>query len=476
MMYMYKKGVCINLKTSSNRKFTLIAVTMSSFLTPFMVSSLNLAVPSIGEEFGGDVYSLSWVITSYLLASAVFLLPWGRLSDLVGRKKIFTTGIMLFAFSTFLCGLSWSLQSLIFFRIIQGICSAMYFATSIPILTLTFSPQERGRVLGVNSAAVYTGLSLGPVLGGLLNHHLGWQYIFFLTAGVAFLVLYFVLRHMSGEWVGVKGEKFDYKGSVLYGIGLIIVMYASSSLAKWNGAIVLLILGLIVLVCFVFYELHQKSPLINVRLFRNNVGFSFSNLAALINYSATYAIGFLISLYLQVARGFDSQIAGLILLSQPVLQALFSPFAGRLSDRIEPRIVATFGMSITTIGLFIFSFLTEETSLWFLVVNLALQGVGFAFFAAPNNNAIMTSVEKKEYGVASAVLGTMRIVGQSLSMVLMTLVTSIYLGGVSISPVYSELITKSTRVSFFIFALICCGGIFASLARGNLVKKESKES
>ncbi|MGI6144294.1 MAG: MFS transporter [Clostridia bacterium] len=461
--------------TIANRKYILIAVTTSSFMTPFMVSSLNLAIPSIGEEFGGDVYALSWVITGYLLASAVFLLPWGRLSDIVGRKKIFTTGIMFFVFSTFLCGLSWSLQSLLIFRIAQGIFSAMFFATSIPILTLSFSPQERGRVLGINSAAVYTGLSLGPVIGGWLNHHLGWQYIFFLTAGLAFLVLYFVLRYMSGEWLGVKGEKFDYTGSVLYGIALVAIMYASSSLAKWNGAIILLISGLIIMVCFVFYELRQKCPLIDVGLFKKNTVFAFSNLAALINYSATYAIGFLISLYLQVARGFDSQIAGLILLSQPVLQALFSPFAGRLSDRIEPRIVATFGMSITTIGLFIFSFLTAETPLWFLVVNLALQGIGFAFFAAPNNNAIMTAVEKKEYGVASAVLGTMRIVGQSLSMVLMTLVTSIYLGQVNISPVYSELITKSTRVSFLIFALICCGGIFASGARGNLEKKECKE-
>lgn len=459
------------MKTNLDKRYILIAVTTSSFLTPFMVSSLNLAVPSIGKEFGGDVYSLSWVITSYLLASAVFLLPWGRLSDIVGRKKIFTTGIMCFAFSTFLCGLAWSLQSLLILRIIQGICSAMFFATSLPILTLTFSPQERGKVLGINAAAVYTGLSLGPVVGGLLNHHMGWPYIFFLTAGVAFLVLYFVLRHMKGEWFGVKGEKFDYKGSILYGIGLVAVMYASSSLAKWNGAIVLLIFGLIVLACFVLYEQHQRSPLLDVELFRKNVVFAFSNIAALINYSATYAIGFLISLYLQIARGFDSQIAGLILLSQPVLQALFSPFAGRLSDRIEPRIVATFGMSITTIGLFMLTFLTAETPLWFLIVNLALQGVGFAFFAAPNNNAIMTSVEKKEYGVASAVLGTMRIVGQSLSMVLMSLVTSIYLGGVVISPAYSALITQSTKVSFLIFALICCGGIFASLARGKLAKK-----
>lgn len=459
-----------------NRKYTLIAVTTASFLTPFMGSALNLAVPAIGQEFGSDVYLLGWVMTGYLLASAVFLLPLGRLSDILGRKKIFTGGIVFFAISTFFCGWAWSLPSLIVMRIVQGMSASMIFATAIPILTLTFSPQERGMVLGINSGAIYTGLSLGPVVGGVINHHLGWQSIFFLTAGVAALVLYFVLRHMSGECPEVTDEKFDYIGAILYAIALVSVIYGSSSLAKWNGAIVFLLSGLVIMVCFVVYEMRQKFPLMDIALIRKNIVFAFSNLAALINYSATYAIGFLLSLYLQVSRGFDSQIAGIILLSQPILQALFSPFAGKLSDRIEPRYVATFGMILTTVGLFIFSFLSAETPLWFIIFNLALQGIGFAFFAAPNNNAIMSSVAKKEYGVASAVLGTMRIVGQSFSMVLMTLITTYYLGVVSISPLYAELITKSTRVSFLIFALICCGGIFASMARGNLETKGSKES
>lgn len=458
------------------RKYTLIAITTASFLIPFMGSALNLAVPTIGQEFGGDIYLLGWVMNAYLLASAVFLLPLGRLSDIVGRKKIFTGGIVFFALTTFLCGLAWSLPSLIIFRIIQGLSSAMIFATAIPILTLTYSPQERGMALGFNSAAVYTGLSLGPVIGGVINHHLGWQYIFFLTAVIALLVLYFVLRHMSGEWQGITGEKFDYVGAILYGIGLVFVIYGSSSLAKWGGAVAFLLIGLALMVSFVFYELRQKHPLLEIGLIRKNVVFAFSNLAALANYSATFAIGFLLSLYLQVARGFDSQLAGLILLSQPILQALFSPFAGKLSDRIEPRIVATWGMILTTVGLFVLSFISRETPLWFIILNLAMQGVGFAFFAAPNNNAIMTSVEKKEYGVASAVLGTMRIVGQSFSMVLMTLVSSYYLGQLSISPLYGDLVIKSTRVSFFIFALVCFGGIFASMARGNLEKNGSQES
>lgn len=456
-----------------SKKYTLIAVTAASFLTPFMSSAVNLAIPAIGQQFNGDMYQLSLVATSYLLASAAFLLPFGRLSDLVGRRKVFASGIIMFTLTSFLCGLAWSLESLIAFRIFQGIGGAMLFATSISILTLIFSPLERGKVLGINAAAVYTGLSLGPVLGGTINHYLGWHYIFFFTALAGLLVFYFVFRYMNGEWIGAREEKFDKKGAVFYGVGLVAFMYGASSLARWEGAIYLFVLGLVVLVYFIFYELRQPFPLIQLSIFRKNIAFAFSSLAALISYSATYAVGFLLSLDLQIVRGFDSQLAGLILLCQPIFQAVFSPFAGRLSDRVEPRIVASLGMAVTTVGLFFFAFLSENTPLSFIIINLALLGIGFAFFASPNNNAIMSSVEKKEYGVASAVLGTMRLLGQSFSMALMTLVSTIYLGKVSIAS-NNELLSKSTGISFLLFTIISFGGIFASMISGNPGRNDKK--
>lgn len=457
------------------KSITLLILTVASFLTPFMASAMNLAIPIIGQQFQSDVYLLSFISTSYLLASTAFLLPLGRLSDIVGKRKIFVAGIALFTFTSFLCGLAWSIHALIVFRVFQGMAAAMIFATSVSILTLVFSPQERGRVFGINSAAVYIGLSLGPVVGGTITHHLGWRFIFFLTALVGFGVFLLERQYLKGEWISAGGARFDLRGAFYYGLGVTAFMYGASSLARWSGAIYVFALGLAVFIYFVLYQLKQGNPLIHLNIFRRNVTFAFSSLAALISYSATYAVTFLLSLHLQIVRGLDAQMAGMLLLGQPALQALFSPFAGKLSDRVEPRIVASFGMALTTLGLFFFIFLTADTPWGFLLINLGLLGIGFAFFASPNNNAIMSSVEKQEYGVASAILGTMRQLGQSLSMALMTFITTLYLGTVTITPEYGDLLVKSTRVSFILFTLLCIGGIFASLARGKLGRGEVRE-
>lgn len=455
------------------KNITLWILTVASFLTPFMGSAINLAIPVIGREFGSDVYQLSLALTSFLLASAAFLLPLGRLSDILGKRKIFVWGIALFSCSSLLCAFAWSINALILFRILQGAASAMIFATSVSILTLVFSPEERGRVFGINSAAVYIGLSLGPVMGGSITHYWGWRYIFIFTALVSFMVLLLVRKYLQKEWVSAKGEQFDLKGALFYGLGVSALMYGASSLARWSGATVFLGAGLGLLFFFVLFELKTKTPLIQLGIFRHNVTFTFSSLAALISYSATAAVGFLISLHLQIVRGLDAQMAGMVLLCQPVLQALFSPFAGRLSDRVEPRVVASIGMAVTTLGLFCFTFLTAGTPWWFLPANLALLGIGFAFFASPNNNAIMSSVEKKEYGVASAVLGTMRLLGQSLGMALMTFIITLYLGTVTITPESGDLLARSTQVAFLLFTWLCFGGIFASLARGKLNREEA---
>jgi MFS family permease len=203
-----------------------------------------------------------------------------------------------------------------------------------------------------------------------------------------------------------------------------------------------------------------------VNLFRKNTVFAFSNLAALINYSATFAVGFLLSLYLQYIKGLAEQSAGFILVSQPVVMAVFSPFAGRLSDRIEPRLVASTGMALTAAGLFLLTFLNENTALGFIVAILVLLGLGFALFSSPNTNAVMSSVEKKFYGVASGTLGTMRLTGQMLSMGIAMLIFAVYVGEVQITAQYYPPFLSGIRAAFFIFAVLCFGGVFASLARG----------
>ncbi|MCL6610305.1 MAG: MFS transporter [Peptococcaceae bacterium] len=455
-------------KDESIKKYALMVAMAASFLTPFMGSAINLAVPSIGKDFNSSALLLSWVVTSYLLASAALLVPFGRLADIVGRKKIFLLGVLSFSVFSLLCGLSRSVEALIFFRALQGAGSAMIFGTGMAILTSVFPPQERGRVLGLNVAVVYVGLSLGPVLGGWMNHNLGWQSIFYFNVLVGIYILFFTASKLKGEWTGARGESFDLAGAVLYSSGLVMFMYGISSLAASAWAKYILLAGLALLIFFVRYAVRTKQPVLDIKLFSGNVTFAFSNLAALINYSATFAVGFLLSLHLQVVMGYNSQTAGLILLSQPVLMALLSPFAGRLSDRVEPRVVSSWGMALTTLGLFVFCFINPGMPIWFIMLNLALLGTGFALFSSPNSNAVMGSVEKRFYGVASSTLGTMRLTGQAVSMAIVTLITAFFVGNVALSPAYSGLLIKSARTAFIVFTALCFAGVFASLARGNV--------
>jgi EmrB/QacA subfamily drug resistance transporter len=451
----------------ASKRATLLAATLASFLTPFMGSSTNVALPSIGREFSMDAVLLSWVPTSYLLAAAMFLVPFGRIADIHGRKKVFLYGTTLFTLASVLTAVSVSTPMLIVARVLQGIGSSMIFGTGVAILTSVFPPGERGRVLGINVAAVYTGLSVGPFLGGVLTQNLGWRSIFWATVPLGLVAIAFVLWRLKGEWAEAQGEAFDLPGSVIYALALLLLMYGFSRLPDIAGA-GLILLGVVGLAAFGLWQMRSRYPVLNLSLFVRNRPFAFSNLAALLNYSANSAVAFLLSLYLQYVKALSPQQAGLILIAQPIVQAAFSPVAGWLSDRIEPRIVASSGMTLTAIGLGLLVPVTSTSPLWSIVVRLLLLGLGFALFSSPNMNAIMGSVERKFYGIASGMLGTMRLVGQMLSMGIATLLFALYIGRVEITPELYPLFLVSAKTAFAIFAVLCVGGIFASLARGRI--------
>jgi EmrB/QacA subfamily drug resistance transporter len=458
---------------SSGKWAALIAATLAAFLTPFMDSATNVALPSISHEFAMDAVLFSWIRTAYLLAAAMFLVPFGKIADIHGRKRIFTYGTAIFTVAALLIGLSTSASMLIATRVVQGIGSAMIFGTGVAILTSAFPPHERGRVLGINVAAVYLGLSLGPSIGGFLTEGLGWRSIFLVTVPLGLIVIAFVLWRLKGEWAEARGESFDFLGSVLYSLSLLLLMYGFSRLPEVLG-IGLILTGAIGLAAFLTWEVKAKNPVLNLKLFRNNRPFAFSNLAALINYSAVSAVAFLLSLYLQYIKALTPKQAGLVLIFQPVVQATFSPVAGWLSDRIEPRIVASAGMVCTAIGLGILALLSGATPFGAIVACLMLLGFGFALFSSPNMNAIMGSVERRFYGVASGTLGTMRLVGQTFSMGVVTLLFALMIGRVEITPESYPLFLTSMKTAFAIFAVLCVGGIFASLVRGRIHQDSSK--
>ena len=451
----------------SLQRTALLVTTLSSLLTPMMASAVNIAMPAIARDFAMDAVSLSWVASSYLLAAAVFLLPFGRLADIVGRKRIFKIGTVIFSGASLLAGLAPATDIFLFARLVQGIGAAMIFGTGIAILTSVYPPHRRGWVLGVNVAATYTGLSLGPFVGGMLTQYLGWRSVFLLNVPLGLLVLAAVWLKMPQEWADSRGEPFDCTGSLVYLLMLTAFMLGFTWLPR-PGGVVLLLAAAGALLLFMKWEAGHAHPIFQAGLIRGNTVFAFSNLAALVNYSATFAITFLLSLYLQYIKGFTPRSAGLVLIAQPVVMAVFSPLAGRLSDRLEPRIVASAGMGLSAAGLFLFVWLQANSGLGFIVGALVLVGFGFALFSSTNTNAVMGSVEKKYYGVASATLGTMRMVGQMLSMAIATLVFSLFIGKVRITPASYPLFLTGMRVSFVIFFVLCCCGVFFSLALGRL--------
>ncbi len=454
------------MKSVLNKRTVLIVATLSTFLVGFTGSSVNIALPPIGRELEMDAVLLGWVATSYFLASASLLLPFGRLADIHGRKRLFTYGILIFTVASLVLSFVPSAMILISLRVIQGIGGSMIFSTSVAMVASVFPAGERGKALGITTATAYLGLTLGPVLGGVLTQHFGWRSIFLAMVPLGVTILILLFARVKGEWAEARGERFDFIGTISYSLSLIAIIYGFSLLPERLG-MWLTVAGAVGIFAFIRQQMKSAHPLLDINLFRKNRVFTFSNLAHLLSYSAAFAVSFLMSLYLQYIKGLSPQSAGLILVVMPAVQAGFSPLAGRLSDRTEPRILVSIGIGLITIGLALLILLNEATDLEFILGSLITIGLGFAFFASPNVNAIMSSVRERRYGVASAILATTRQIGMMFSMGIAMLLFSLYIGRVEITAEYYPLFLESARLAFIISTALCSAGIVVSLTRGN---------
>jgi len=453
----------------------LAIVAASSFFGTFLISSVNIALPAIEKDFGLDAVTLSWVVTSFLLSTAMFLLPVGRWGDLSGIRRLYKTGMVIFTVSSLLSGFATSGYWLIAMRFLQGIGAAFSSTTGAAILVSAFLPQHRGRVLGMSVSGVYLGLAFGPFFGGFLTQYLGWRSIFFMASGFGLLITIIGFLFLGKDEIQQKTRtKLDFKGTVFYMLGLVSLTYGSARIPQIFGWS-LMGAGVVFLIIFWMLENRSENPVLETRLFTHNRLFAFSNLAALINYSATFSIIFLLSLYLQKVKGLSPRDAGSILVAQPIVMALFSPVTGRLSDKIQPRYLATIGMTMCTIGLSAFAFLTETTPIALIVVLLFWVGTGFALFSSPNMNTIMSSVQKNQLGLASGSASTMRVVGQIASMTIATLFFAFLFNKQAVETVANPLFLKALRLGFITFATISLAGIYFSFNRGKM-EREHEES
>jgi EmrB/QacA subfamily drug resistance transporter len=457
--------------SAQSQHVALFVAAISAFIAPFLGSAVSLALPTIGREFQMDAVTLGWISTAYLLVAAIALVPIGRLGDIHGRKRVWLWGISIYTLFSLLCAASPSGNWLIVFRCLQAVGGTLIFGSGMAILTSVYPRAERGKALGINVAAVYAGLSVGPFLGGMLTDQWGWRSIFLVTVPLGLIAIGLILWQLKGEWAEARGERFDVVGTILYSLALIALMYGVSVLPALHGAS-LAVGGAAGLVAFVWWELRTATPVLDVKLFRGNLVFTLGNLTALVNYAATIAVTFLLSLYLQYVQGLSPALAGFILVSQPVVMTAVSLLAGRLSDRVEPRLVVAVGMGLTAAGLFALTTLSYVTPLWFVVAVLVVLGLGFGLFASPNTNAVMSAVESRFFGVAAGILGTMRLTGQMVGMGATMTVFAFYLGQQPIAADTLPAFLAALQTACLLFAVLSCGGVLASLVRADLPDEE----
>ena len=441
----------------------LAVVTACGFLTAFAFSGVNVALEKIASDLNLSAVALTWVTLASILATGALLMPMARVSDFRGRKAVFLVGLAGFSVFCFASAFAPNGTVLILTQALQGVAAAFLFSTTVTITTLSYPPEARGRALGLQVSGVYLGITLGPVLGGVITQNLGWRGLF-VVLGVLnlanFVVPLFTLRGL--EWREPKTAPFDVRGSAVWicALSALIIGFSYVPGALGYGLIAAGVLGL---AGFVRVESRAVDPILKVDLLRRNRVFASANAALFINYSATMGMTFLISLYLLYSRGLDAQTAGFVLVAGPLIQAVVSPVAGRLADRLEARLIASAGMALCAAGLFAFAFLGETTSYAYVITVLCVIGLGFGLFSSPIIHAVMGSVDRRYVSVAAATSSTMRVAGQSFSMGIAALMLAVMVGRHQIGASDHVHLMSSIRATFLIFASLCVIGVAASL-------------
>ncbi|MBF0207998.1 MAG: MFS transporter [Oligoflexia bacterium] len=442
----------------------LVIATLGSFIAPFTGTSMNVALPAIGIHFQMSASLLAWTATTYLLSTAIFLIPMGRLADIYGKRIFYLGGMSLYLLVSVISIHAPNYQIFILLRFFQGIAAAMIFSTGMAILISHYPRHQRGRILGINSVAVYLGLFFGPLLGGIATERWGWNGIFWLISLFVLPLPLLVFLHIPRDKPLAQGEKFAIHGPLLYAAGITGLIMGFSNITKPWGML-LTVSSLFILFYFISSQQKQMHPLIPVNLFRDNLKLSLAGLSAFIHYSATFAVQFLLGLYLQHVKGASPEVVGKVLMVQPVFMIIFSPLAGLLSDKINTAIIAAVGMFVSMIGIGALALLNDQSSFYYIGGALAILGVGIGLFSAPNTNAILGSAEKRYHGIISSVIGTMRLTGQMLSMGVATTFLSIFLGSSQITAQRYPLLIKSSNYTLAFFTILCAVGVVTSIKR-----------
>ena len=449
-----------------DRRLILAMSMMGSLLGNMGFTGLNLALPGMERELGLSAALLGWVPLSMLMAMAAIAAPGAKLADILGRRRTSTIAFIVSMLGLGTSAVAWDAASLIIGRVVAGLGVAMVFTNAVSMVTSVYPPQMRGRVLGCTIASVYLGLSLGPAICGYLVGWFGWRSVFWLSL-FGFIPPFILLRMVRVEQRPARGQRLDRRGALLWASAVLTLFFGLANITRVPVGPIMILAGLVLAWAYVKASLASENPVLDMRLFTASRRFAFSSLAGFISYSASMGTNFILSLYLQYTKGLPTATAGLILMVQPACQALITPFAGRLSDRMDAGLMASVGMGILCLATGLLAvFLTPETPLSVFLSMLVLLGTGFAVFGAPNSNAIIGAAPPGQVGQASGTITATRLCGQVFSISLTTLVFSLIIGPGKITPDKYPAFMEAATVCLTIFATICFAGILASLARG----------
>ena len=479
------------IKASENYKWWIFStIAIGTFLSVVDHGSVLVALPSIERHFGTDLPTVQWIVVGYALAISVLILPMGRLGDIIGRKKVYIGGMVIFVIAAALAGASPDLGSLIATKIFQGVGSAMVQSAGIAMVITSFPGSERGKALGTHLSVVGAGAIAGPAIGGLLVSAFDWRSVFFanvpigvITIVVSMLVLPLGKPDPPAE--GAIRQRFDWGGAILSGLALLgfLLVVGNGDRLGWTsgvifaGAVATVVSG----VLFVWWELRFPTPMLDMRLFQKKL-VSFGVAAGWFSFLGSSASRFMIPFYLQRVLELSPREVGLLLIPPAMCMVVLGPISGRLSDRFGWRVLTVGGLTISTVAWVIMAIsLTAFSPKLLIVILMMAQSTGTALFNSPNNSSILSAVDRSQYGVVSALTQLVRNSANVTSIAIATTVVVATMGakGVepsldSVSPEVADAFVTGLKWAFWMLAGILLVGIILSFLKGERPKQEAE--
>jgi len=460
------------------QKLVIFILALSSFMASLDSTIVNISLPSIAESFAVPMSQVSWVAMSYLLVLSGLLLVFGKLGDMKGFRKIFIFGFAVFTVGSLLCGLSFSIDSLIGSRFIQGIGAAALEAIG-PAMVAIYLPKEiRGKALGILATVISLGIAAGPIIGGLLTQYASWHWIFFINVPIGICAVLLGIRYIPRDRLPVKTGSFDYLGAIIFFFALAMLLWPIDEglTLGWTSPVILGSFGIsaVLWVLFVLRETRCTDPLCDFAIFRNT-NFLAASLAAAAMMLAFAGVQYLLPFFFEGVMGLQTYVAGLLLAIPSVALMILGPISGSLSDKIGSRVLATGAAAFAAVTFFMISYFTENTSLLYVGVTLLCVGIALGIFFPPNMNQILGQSKKDEEGVGSSIMTTMKNVGETLGIALMgtiALFTVVTNKGFDpktpVAQIPMEIIVEGFAVAFIAAAVIAViAAVLSAIAKDN---------